>query len=196
MPACGGNTVAAMAILKIARMGHPVLLARAAEVAEPDSEEIAALIGNMAATMEDAGGVGLAAPQVFTSLRLFIYEVPALRDGEAAAVPLTAVINPVVTPLDAAVELGWEGCLSIPGLRAAVPRYRHIRLTGFDAAGAPIDQTLSGFAARVVQHETDHLDGVLYPMRMSDFRYFGFNEETLRYPLPLPDIAAGGEPLL
>ncbi len=178
-----------MAILKIARMGHPVLLSNAAEVAEPDAAEIAELIRNMTETLEDAGGVGLAAPQVFTSLRLFIYEVPTIRaDENAEAVPLTAVINPVVTPLDDEIELGWEGCLSIPGLRAAVPRYRNIRLTGFDALGKPIDQTVSGFHARVVQHENDHLNGVLYPMRMSDFRYFGFNEETLRYPLPLPEI--------
>jgi peptide deformylase len=185
-----------MSLLKIARMGHPVLLQRAAEVMEPDGPEIAALIRDMAETMEDAGGVGLAAPQVFTSLRLFIYEIPALRAGEEEAVEMTAVINPVVTPLDDEIELGWEGCLSIPGLRAAVPRYRNIRLTGFDAAGKPIDKTISGFEARVVQHETDHLNGVLYPMRMSDFRYFGFNEETLRYPLPLPEIAFGGEPVL
>jgi peptide deformylase len=177
-----------MPILKIARMGHPVLLQHAAEVAEPDGPEIAALIRNMAETLEDAGGVGLAAPQVFTSLRLFIYEVPAIRAADEAAVPLTAIINPVVTPLDDEIELGWEGCLSIPGLRAAVPRYRNIRLTGFDGAGKPIDQTVSGFHARVVQHETDHLNGILYPMRMSDFRYFGFNEETMRFPLPLPEI--------
>ncbi len=187
---------AGMAILKIARMGHPVLLAEAAEVPAPDAPEIAELIRNMAATLEDAGGVGLAAPQVFTSLRLFIYEVPEIRAGDAEAVALTAVINPVVTPLDDEIELGWEGCLSIPGLRAAVPRYRHVRLSGFDAAGKPIDKTISGFHARVVQHENDHLNGVLYPMRMSDFRYFGFNEETLRHPLPLPEIGAAREPVL
>jgi peptide deformylase len=192
----GASVVAAMAILKIARMGHPVLLANAAEVVAPDAAEIAELIRNMAETLEDAGGVGLAAPQVFTSLRLFIYEVPAVRADDAEAVPLTAVINPVVTPLDDEIELGWEGCLSIPGLRAAVPRYRNIRLTGFDAAGKAIDQTVSGFHARVVQHENDHLNGVLYPMRMSDFRYFGFNEETLRYPLPLPEITSAKEPIL
>lgn len=182
-----------MPILKIARMGHPILLQHAAEVVEPDGPEIAALIQNMAETLEDAGGVGLAAPQIFTALRLFIYEVPASRTGDAVAVPLTTVINPVVTALDDEIELGWEGCLSIPGLRAAVPRYRNIRLTGFDAGGKPVDKTMSGFEARVVQHETDHLNGVLYPMRMSDFRYFGFNEETMRYPLPLPDIRPESE---
>ena len=174
--------VAAMAILKIARMGHPVLLARAAEVADPAAPEIARLIGDMAETLEDAGGVGLAAPQVFTPLRLFLYLVPEIRAEGAEAVALTAVINPVVTPLTEETELGWEGCLSIPGLRAAVPRYKRVHLAGMDQAGAVIDREIAGFHARVVQHEYDHLNGVLYPMRMSDFRYFGFNEETLRYP--------------
>ncbi len=178
-----------MAILKIARMGHPVLLARAAEVEDPAAPEVRALLADMAETLEDAGGVGLAAPQVFRGLRLFIYRVPAGREGAEEELPLAAVINPVVTPLDEAKVLGWEGCLSIPGLRAAVPRYRQIRLTGLNEAGAAVDQILSGFAARVVQHETDHLDGILYPMRMNDFRYFGFNEETARYPLPLPEEA-------
>ncbi len=179
-----------MAILKIARMGHPVLLARAAEVVDPLAPEVARLLADMAETLEDAGGVGLAAPQVHTALRLFIYLVPAAR-AEGQAVPLTAVINPVVTALDDAMELGWEGCLSIPGLRAAVPRYLRVGLCGVDAAGAAIARECCGFEARVVQHEYDHLNGVLYPMRMSDFRYFGFNEETLRYPQVLPVF--GGE---
>ncbi len=180
--------VSRMAILKISRMGHPVLLKRAAEVADPPAPEIQRLIADMAETLDDAGGVGLAAPQVFTSLRLFIYLVPAAMSDDEEAVPLTAVINPVITPLDAGMELGWEGCLSIPGLRAAVPRYRQIHLAGIDAAGAPIDKLVAGFHARVVQHEYDHLIGVLYPMRMNDFRYFGFNEETLRYPQELPEL--------
>jgi peptide deformylase len=179
-----------MAIMKIARMGHPVLLAKAAPVADPAAAEIRRLLADMAETLEDAGGVGLAAPQVHVPLRLFIYTVPAERAGDAGAIPLSAVINPMVTPLGDARILGWEGCLSIPGLRAAVPRFARIRLTGLDSEGAAIDQELSGFAARVVQHETDHLDGILYPMRMDDFRYFGFNEETMRYPLPLPATEA------
>jgi len=179
-----------MAVLKIARMGHPVLLLKAGPVADPADPEIQRLLADMAETLEDAGGVGLAAPQVHVPLRLFIYKVPAERAEDTDEIPLTAVINPVITPLDERQVLGWEGCLSIPGLRAAVPRYRHIRLTGIDASGAVIDQELSGFAARVVQHETDHLDGILYPMRMADFRYFGFTEETLRYPLPLPELEA------
>ena len=176
-----------MAILKIARMGHPVLLARAAEVEDPAAPEVRRLLADMMETLEDAGGVGLAAPQVFRPLRLFIYRVPAERDEDAQEIALSAVINPVVTPLSEDKVLGWEGCLSIPGLRAAVPRYRQVRLTGLDAVGAPVDARLTGFAARVAQHEADHLDGVLYTMRMEDFRYFGFNEETFRYPLPLPE---------
>ena len=185
-----------MAILKIARMGHPVLLERAAEVADPGAEECQRLIRDMGETLEDAGGVGLAAPQVYTGLRLFIYLVPGSRAEDALAVPLRAVINPVITPLEGGVELGWEGCLSIPGLRAAVPRYRRVHLAGVDETGAVIDKVVSGFHARVVQHEYDHLNGVLYPMRMSDFRYFGFNEETLRYPQELPELETESEAIL
>lgn len=171
-----------MSILKIARMGHPVLLTRAAEVEDAASPEIQALIGAMAETMADAGGVGLAAPQVHVPLRLFLFHIPASRAGEAAALPMRAVINPVIEPVEAAgTELGWEGCLSIPGLRAAVPRWKEVRLSGLDEEGAAFEETLSGFAARVVQHEADHLDGVLYPMRMEDFRLFGYNEELDRY---------------
>jgi peptide deformylase len=177
-----------MAILKIARMGHPVLLETALLVTDTQAPEITQLLADMVETLQDAGGVGLAAPQVYRPLRLFIWHLPASRAEDGVAVPLTAVFNPEVTPLADTRELGWEGCLSIPGLRAAVPRHRHIRLTGLDAQGAPFTTELSGFAARIVQHETDHLDGILYPMRMSDFRYFGFNEETDRYNQPLPEI--------
>lgn len=177
-----------MAILKIARMGHPVLLAKAQPVEDVLAPEIQRLLADMADTLEDAGGVGLAAPQVFQSLRIFIYHVPAARDSEEGAVPLTAVINPVVTPVGEKIVMGWEGCLSIPGLRAGVPRYETVRLTGVDAEGEPIDAEVSGFEARVVQHEADHLDGIMYPMRMADFRYFGFNEETERYPMALPEV--------
>ncbi|MBU6398332.1 MAG: peptide deformylase, partial [Rhodospirillales bacterium] len=120
-----------MSILKIARMGHPVLLARAAEIEDATDPEIQALIGAMAETMEDAGGVGLAAPQVHVPLRLFVFHVPAGRADGGGTVGLRAVINPVVTPVEeAGMALGWEGCLSIPGLRAAVPRWREIRLSG------------------------------------------------------------------
>jgi len=187
-----------MAILKISRMGHPVLLERAAEVADPLAPDIQRLLADMAETLDDAGGVGLAAPQVFRPLRLFIYLVPEARAdlGADGAVPLSAVINPVLTPLEGGIELGWEGCLSIPGLRAAVPRYKRVHLAAVDATGAPVDKVISGFHARVVQHEYDHLNGILYPMRMSDFRYFGFNEETLRYPQELPEIEPAGEAII
>jgi len=177
-----------MAILKIARMGHPVLLAQAQPVTDILSPEIQRLLADMVETLEDAGGVGLAAPQVFASHRLFIYYVPASRADTGTQVPLRAVINPVITPLSEDTILGWEGCLSIPGLRAAVPRFTHIRLTAEDEDGTPFTQDLSGFEARIVQHDTDHLNGTLYPMRMADFRYFGFNEELDRFPLPLPEI--------
>jgi peptide deformylase len=181
-----------MAILKIARMGHPVLLVPARPVADVNAPEVRRLIGDMMETLEDAGGVGLAAPQVFVGLRLFLYLVPASRAEGEEQVPLTVVINPVVTPVGAEIELGWEGCLSIPGLRAAVPRFERVRLTGIGAEGESIDKEISGFEARVVQHETDHLDGVLYTMRMHDFRFFGFNEETTRHELPLPKVRLQG----
>ncbi|HVE21948.1 MAG TPA: peptide deformylase [Acidocella sp.] len=177
-----------MAILKIARMGHPVLLETAVPVDDPLAPDIQRLLADMTETLQDAGGVGLAAPQVYQPRRLFIWHLPAARAENGVAVPLSVVFNPEITPLSEARELGWEGCLSIPGLRAAVPRYRAIRLTGLDARGAPFAAELSGFAARIVQHETDHLNGILYPMRMSDFRYFGFNEETERHNQPLPEI--------
>ncbi len=171
-----------MSILKIARMGHPVLLAHAAEVEDAVAPEIQALVGAMVETMADANGVGLAAPQVHVPLRLFVFHVPASRDEGGMAIPVRAVINPVVTPVEEAGKvLGWEGCLSIPGLRAAVPRWREIRLSGLDEDGSAFEEQLSGFAARVVQHEADHLDGVLYPMRVEDFRLFGYNEELDRY---------------
>ncbi len=177
-----------MAILKIARMGHPVLLNKAAEVPDAASPDVQRLLADMAETLEDAGGVGLAAPQVHAGLRLFIYKVPAARADGGGEVPLSAVINPVLTPIGDEMTMGWEGCLSIPGLRAAVPRFEHIHLAGTDAEGRPIDKVVAGFEARIIQHETDHLDGILYTMRLADYRYFGFNEETHKYDFPLPKI--------
>jgi peptide deformylase len=172
-----------MAILKIARMGHPVLLTRAEPVADPTSPEIRRLVADMIDTMEDAQGAGLAAPQVHVPLRLFVFRVPPGRtqpaegDGE---MPNTVVINPELELLGDDMVLRWEGCLSIPGMRAAVPRHVRVRYGGVDTEGQPVGAVASGFHAGVVQHEYDHLDGILYPMRMTDFRLFGFNEELSR----------------
>jgi peptide deformylase len=172
-----------MALLKIARMGHPVLLQRAAPVADPTHPDIRRLVADMFETMGDAGGVGLAAPQVHAPLRLFVYAIPAVRAGGEptdSSVEAGAVINPEIEPLGEERVAGWEGCLSIPGMRGVVPRAARIRLRGVDAEGQPIDRELAGFRAIVAQHEFDHLNGVLYPMRMTDFAQFGFVEELAR----------------
>jgi peptide deformylase len=175
-----------MAILKIARMGHPVLLRECEPVPDPGAPEIRRLVADMMETMEDAPGVGLAAPQVYQPLRLFVFRVPGGRtaddpdDAEEGPVGNTVLINPSLELLGEERELGWEGCLSIPGLRAAVPRAKRIRYSGTDCDGNVIERHASGFHARVVQHEYDHLDGVLYTMRMTDFRHFGFTEELER----------------
>ena len=160
-----------MAILKIARMGHPVLLERCAPVANPADPEIQRLIRDMAETMLDAGGIGLAAPQVHVPLRLFVF-----RNGDS----VSALINPELELLTPADQPGWEGCLSIPGLRGAVPRAARLAFRGLDAAGQPVEGEAEGLLARVMQHEFDHLEGVLYPSRMTDMTRFGFNEELAR----------------
>jgi peptide deformylase len=168
-----------MAILKVARLGHPVLRERAAPVPPEQirSAEVQRLIDDMIETMREYDGAGLAANQVHTLRQIAVIEVlKNPRYPDAPEVPLTVVINPVVTPLTDEVEDGWEGCLSVPGLRGVVPRYRWLRYTGVDARGQAIDRTVSGFHARVVQHECDHLDGILYPMRIRDLSRFGFNE--------------------
>ncbi|MDE2333452.1 MAG: peptide deformylase [Rhodospirillales bacterium] len=172
-----------MAILKIARMGHPVLLQRAEPVADPTAPEIRRLVADMMETMEDAPGAGLAAPQVHVPLRLFVFRVrPERSTGDALdrTIDNTAVINPTLELLGEDVRPRWEGCLSIPGLRAAVPRHWRIRYRGVDTNGDPVGGEVSGFHAGVVQHEYDHLDGILYPMRMKDFSHFGFTEELTR----------------
>jgi peptide deformylase len=172
-----------MAILKIARMGHPVLLQRCEPVSDPTAPEIRRLVADMIETMHDANGAGLAAPQVHVPLRLFVFRVAVDRasgDPDDTAMPDTAVINPTIEPVGEDSRLRWEGCLSIPGLRAAVPRAWRIRYAGVDIAGAPVGAEVTGFHAGVVQHEYDHLDGILYPMRMRDFSLFGFNEEIGR----------------
>ncbi|TPG57746.1 peptide deformylase [Roseomonas nepalensis] len=172
-----------MTILKIARMGHPVLLEKCEPVADPGAPEIRRLVQDMMETMEDAPGAGLAAPQVHVPLRLFVFRVlPSRTSGVPGdtVVGNTVLINPVVEPLGEEKHLRWEGCLSIPGLRAAVPRYRRVRYTGLDCDGRTVTAEVAGFHAGVVQHENDHLDGILYPTRMENFTLMGFNEELAR----------------
>jgi peptide deformylase len=141
------------------------------------SLELAQLIVDMHDTMRALNGAGLAAPQIGVGLQVVIFEVDANpRYPDAESVPFTVLINPLLTPLSAAIEEGWEGCLSVPGMRGLVPRHADLRYQGLDAAGQPIDRSVSGFHARVVQHEVDHLHGILYPMRIRDLRDFGFTE--------------------
>lgn len=167
-----------MAILKIARMGHPVLARPAERVADPRAPEIRQLIVDMIETMHDAQGLGLAAPQVHVPKRLVVFHLPRERAGEGELPEaLTVLINPEIEPLSEDMQPGWEGCLSVPGLRGLVPRYTRIRYRGLDAEGRPIDREVAGMHARVVQHECDHLDGVLYPQRMTDMSQLMFVSE-------------------
>lgn len=167
-----------MTIREILKMGDPRLLRNAPEVTKFDTDELHLLISDMLDTMAAANGAGLAAPQIGVDLQLVIFGTDAVnpRYPDAPVVPRTVLINPVITALDAAIEDGWEGCLSVPGMRGVVPRHARIRYSGFDQYGDAIDRTVDGFHARVVQHECDHLIGKLYPMRMTDFTQFGFTE--------------------
>lgn len=173
-----------MALLKIARMGNPVLKVPAKAVSNPKSPQIARLVEDMIETMHDAEGTGLAAPQVHVPLRVVIFKVYPGRDkaegGDGAGVPLTVLINPEIEPLSDEMEFGWEGCLSIPGMLGEVPRYTHIRYKYQDLKGKKVEREAHGFHARVVQHECDHLDGMLYPGRIEDMTTFGFTEEIVR----------------
>jgi peptide deformylase len=167
-----------MAIQTVIRLGDPRLLAVADEIKTFNTPELDKLIEDMFDTMHAENGAGLAAPQIGIGSRVVIFGFdnnPRYPDSEA--VPKTILINPVIQPLDDAREEGWEGCLSVPGMRGVVSRYSHIRYTGFDAAGNSIDVTAEGFHARVVQHEVDHLDGILYTQRLADPTRFGFIEE-------------------
>lgn len=166
-----------MANREVLRMGDARLLRRAEEVKQFDTPELHALLADMRDTMLAMDGVGLAAPQIGVNLRVVIFEVAGNpRYPEAEAVPQTVLINPVITPVKKKMEEDWEGCLSVPGLRGLVPRYINIRYQGRDEYGALIDRTVSDFHARVVQHECDHLDGILYPMRMRDLRKLGYTD--------------------
>ena len=164
-----------MAVREILRMGHPVLLQQAAPVTQFDTAELDELLVDMHDTMEAASGAGLAAPQIGVSLQVVVFGVRVNpRYPDAEQVPYTVLINPVIEPVADDMEDGWEGCLSVPGLRGVVPRFTRLRYTGFDAKGRPIDRTVEGFHARVVQHECDHLLGILYPMRMTDLSRLGY----------------------
>jgi peptide deformylase len=187
-----------MAILKIARMGHPVLSVRAREVPDPRAPEIRRLVNDMVETMIDANGAGLAAPQVHVPLRVVVFQAPRERsepskEGEQSdpglseaeefdhTCPLTVLINPEIEVMDGPVEGGWEGCLSVPGLRGWVERPAHIRYRGTGLEGEAIDRVARGFHARVVQHECDHLDGRLYPSRMADLNRLIFESEIRHF---------------
>ena len=167
-----------MAIREILKMGDARLLRVAAPVGEFDTPDLLALIEDMFDTMRAANGAGLAAPQIGVDLQVVIFGTgaPNPRYPDAPVVARTVLINPVITPLGGEEEEGWEGCLSVPGLRAVVPRWRRIRYQGFAADGSRLEREVEGFHARVVQHECDHLMGTLYPMRVRDFTRFGFTE--------------------
>jgi peptide deformylase len=168
---------ATMAIRPVLRMGHPLLKEVANPVERFDTRELRELVRDMDDTMRSLDGAGIAAPQVGVSLRVVIFEVATNpRYPRAESVPYTVLVNPTLEPIGTEQEDGWEGCLSVPGLRGLVPRYRRLRYRGFDLGGQPIDRTVTGFHARVVQHEVDHLDGILYPMRITDLRNLGYED--------------------
>lgn len=172
-----------MSILKIAKMGHPVLRRVADPVPDPTAAGVRALVKNMVETMEDADGTGLAAPQVHVPARVVVYFVEASeRRGAAENVPLTALVNPVVTPTTDEIAYDWEGCLSVPGLVGLVPRPTRVHLAAITPAGETIDKEVEGFHARVLQHECDHLDGILYPQRMDDLSLLLFADEMRHGP--------------
>ena len=166
-----------MAIKKVLRMGDPILLQQAQPVEQFNTPELHALIQDMQDTMKHMVGAGIAAPQIGVSLQVVIFGVGSNpRYPDAEQVPYTVLINPVLTPIQDEMEDGWEGCLSVPGMRGVVPRHTRLHYTGFDQFGNPIDRLVSGFHARVVQHECDHLIGVLYPMRIKNLKEFGFTD--------------------
>jgi len=176
-----------MSVRPVLKMGEPLLLRVAAEVTRFDAQ-LHELVSDMDDTMRALSGAGIAAPQIGVSARVVIFE---LKDNprypHITPVPYTVLVNPLVTPLTAEQDEGWEGCLSVPGMRGLVPRYRRLRYRGFDQHGAPIDRTVEGFHARVVQHEVDHLDGILFPQRVRDLRDFGFEEALAGRMTPMPD---------
>src|SRR6516164_2483830 len=176
-----------MSVRRVLKMGEPLLQAVAAPVTSFDAK-LQELITDMDDAMRALNGAGIAAPQIGVSSRVVIFE---LKDNprypHLKPVPYTVLVNPLVTPLSAEQDEGWEGCLSVPGMRGLVPRYRRLRYTGFDQYGAPLDRTVEGFHARVVQHEVDHLDGILFPQRVRDLRDFGFEDALAGRMTPMPD---------
>ncbi len=177
-----------MPIKPVLKMGDPRLLDVAGKVQEFGTPELEALIVDMHETMEAHDGAGLAAPQIGVGLQVVIFGVKRNpRYPGAEEVPYTVLLNPVITPLRNDMEQGWEGCLSVPGLRGMVPRFKTLRYRGSDQYGRPIDRSVEGFHARVVQHECDHLNGVLYPMRITDFRTFGFTDVLFEEQAPMEE---------
>ena len=169
-----------MAIRDILKMGNPDLL-KVSEPVDFEKDGLKTLIEDMKETMKANHGAGLAAPQIGVFKRLVIFGFDTNdRYPEADSVPFTVLINPIITPLSDEKENGWEGCLSVPGLRGVVPRHTHIKYEGYNAEGNKIEREVEDFHARVVQHECDHLDGILYPMKIEDYRYFGFHEEIFK----------------
>lgn len=185
-------------ILKIARMGHPILLERAKKVEDPCAREIKSLVDDMITTLDSIGSfAGLAAPQVHVGLRVVLYQVPKTTniaryeltpEFDPQGVPLTCLINPEITPLSDEMNLGWEGCFSVPGLMGEVPRYQSVLLKAQSLSGDIIQREAHGFHARVLQHECDHLDGILFPMRMRSMNRLGFMDEMVRYHQKPQDI--------
>ena len=169
-----------MAIRDILKMGNPELL-KVSEPVDFEKDDLTTLIDDMKETMKANDGAGLAAPQIGVFKRLVIFGFDTNdRYPEADSVPFTVLINPIITPLSDEKENGWEGCLSVPGLRGVVPRFTHIKYEGYGADGNKLEREVEDFHARVVQHECDHLDGILYPMKIEDYRYFGFHEEIFK----------------
>lgn len=174
-----------MTVRTVLKMGDPRLLEPAQPVSRFDTPELHALVTDLLDTMKALNGAGIAAPQIGIGLRVAIFGLERNpRYPEAEPVPLTVLVNPTLTPIGNEIVEDWEGCLSVPGMRGLVPRYNHLHYRGFDQYGNSIDRTVSGFHARVVQHECDHLDGILYPMRIRDLRNFGFTEVLF------PDVAS------